>query len=59
MTFARERLALWLAWLVPLALFLATAYRDVGYWDTGEMDTVPYILGIAHPTGFPAYVLLG
>jgi len=59
LTFARERLALWLAWVLPAALFLATAYRDVGYWDTGEMDTVPYIMGIAHPTGFPAYVLLG
>ena len=23
------------------------------------MQTVPYILGIAHPSGFPAYVLLG
>lgn len=59
MTLARERLPLWLAWALPAALFLATAYRDVGYWDTGEMDTVPYLLGIAHPTGFPAYVLLG
>jgi len=23
------------------------------------MQTVPYILGIAHPTGFPGYTLLG
>lgn len=30
-----------------------------GFWDTGEMQTVPYIFGIAHPTGFPAFVLLG
>ncbi|MDQ2991820.1 MAG: DUF2723 domain-containing protein, partial [Candidatus Eremiobacteraeota bacterium] len=59
MTFARERLPLWLAWLLPFALFLASAYRDVGYWDTGEMDVVPYIAGIAHPTGFPAYIVLG
>lgn len=29
------------------------------YWDVGEMDTVPYILGIAHPPGFPLYTLLG
>jgi hypothetical protein len=59
LTFARERLPLLLAWLVPFALFLATAYRDVGYWDTGEMDVVPYIAGIAHPTGFPAYIIVG
>jgi Protein of unknown function (DUF2723) len=35
------------------------AQRYVQFWDVGEMQTVPYILGIAHPTGFPAYVLLG
>jgi hypothetical protein len=42
-----------------LLLFAATAYRDVTYWDVGEMDTVPWILGIAHPPGFPAYVMIG
>lgn len=56
---AARRTALWLAWLLPLALYVVTAHRSVGYWDTGEMDTVPWILGIAHPTGFPAYVLSG
>ncbi|HUN30014.1 MAG TPA: DUF2723 domain-containing protein, partial [Alphaproteobacteria bacterium] len=44
---------------VPLAVYLASAYRDVMYWDVGEMDTVPYILGIAHPPGFPLYTMLG
>jgi 4-amino-4-deoxy-L-arabinose transferase-like glycosyltransferase len=29
------------------------------YWDIGEMDTVPYILGIAHSPGYPLYTLLG
>lgn len=48
-----------LAWLVPLCIYTASARRDVWFWDTGEMDTVPWILGIAHPTGFPAYVVLG
>jgi hypothetical protein len=38
---------------------LATSQPDVGFWDTGEMETVPWILGIAHPTGFPAFVLGG
>jgi hypothetical protein len=27
--------------------------------DIAEAETVPYILGIAHPTGFPAFTLLG
>ena len=30
-----------------------------GTWDTAELQTVPYILGIAHPTGFPFYTLAG
>jgi hypothetical protein len=54
-----RRVALWLAWLLPFSIYLFSAYRDVGYWDVGEMDTVPWILGIAHPTGFPAFVLGG
>lgn len=48
-----------LAFLVPLAVYVASLERGVNYWDTGELQTVPYILGIAHPSGFPAYVLIG
>jgi 4-amino-4-deoxy-L-arabinose transferase-like glycosyltransferase len=48
-----------LAFLVPLALYVASLSPWVAFWDTGEMQTVPYILGIAHPTGFPAFVLIG
>lgn len=28
-------------------------------WDNAELQTVPYVLGIAHPTGFPLFVLIG
>jgi len=48
-----------LAFALPLAIYLASSYHDVMYWDAGEMDTVPYILGIAHPPGYPLYTLLG
>lgn len=59
LTFGRRGLPLLLSWLLPLAVYALGAHRDVWFWDTGEMDTVPWILGIAHPTGFPAYVILG
>jgi len=43
----------------PLALYTATLSPGVAFWDTGEMQTVPWILGIPHPTGFPLFVLGG
>ncbi len=47
------------AWLVPFGIYCASLNRSVGYWDTGEAQVVPWILGIAHPTGFPVYTLFG
>lgn len=47
------------AFVVPLVAFLSAAHPGVDFWDSGEMQTVPYILGIAHPTGFPTFTLLG
>jgi hypothetical protein len=44
---------------VPLAVYLASLRGDVSYWDTADLQTVPYILGIPYPTGFPGYVLIG
>lgn len=44
---------------VPMFAYAASASREPGSWDTAELQGVPYILGIAHPTGFPLYVLLG
>lgn len=31
----------------------------VGFWDTGEFQAVLPVMGTAHPTGYPTYVLLG
>ena len=30
----------------------------LGYWDTGEYQAVGPLLGTAHPTGFPTWVIL-
>jgi len=48
-----------LAFLVPFALYAFSISPNVGYWDTAEMQTVPWVLGIAHPTGFPVFVFAG
>ena len=39
------------AWLAMLP--------GVAFWDTGELQAVAPLMGTAHPTGFPTYVLLG
>lgn len=44
--------------LGALALYLATLLPDVGIWDTAEFQALGPVLGIAHPTGYPAYTLL-
>ena len=38
---------------------MASASHEPGSWDTAELQGVPFILGIAHPTGFPLFVLVG
>jgi hypothetical protein len=53
-------------WLPPLAVGIVAlvAARSalmpgLGFWDTAELQAVAPVLGTAHPTGFPTYVLLG
>jgi len=42
-----------------LILYLCALPPGLAWWDTGEYQTVPYIAGILHPTGFPAYTISG
>ena len=44
---------------VSLGLYAPTLMPGVDFWDTAEFQTVGPVLGIAHPTGFPTYTLLG
>lgn len=43
---------------MPLAIYAASLHGAVAYWDTGEAQTVPWIFGIMHPTGFPVFTIL-
>jgi hypothetical protein len=40
-------------------LYLFALPPGIDWWDTGEFQTVPYIAGILHPPGFPAYTIAG
>ena len=45
--------------LVALLVFRTTLLPGVHAWDTAEAQTVLPLMGTMHPTGFPAYVILG
>jgi hypothetical protein len=45
--------------LVTLGVYLRTLLPSVGEADTFEFQVVVPKLGVAHPTGYPLYVLLG
>jgi Protein of unknown function (DUF2723) len=37
----------------------AALLPGLGFWDTAELQAVAPLLGTAHPTGYPTYILLG
>ena len=43
---------------IALGLYMRTLLPGIAFGDWGEMQTVPHVLGVAHPTGYPTYVLL-
>ena len=51
------RLAPAVVFAVSLALYLRTLLPGMAFDDWGELQTVPHVLGIAHPTGYPTYIL--
>ena len=54
-----------LAWTVPvivgvvaLVVYARTLLPGIAFGDWGEMQTIPHVLGVAHPTGYPTYIML-
>jgi hypothetical protein len=45
--------------VISLWAIVPTLLPTVASWDTAEFQTVGPVLGTAHPTGYPAYVILG
>lgn len=48
-----------LAGLGTFIVYLRTLAPTVMWYDMGEFTTASYVLGIAHNTGYPLYILLG
>ncbi|MDO9392292.1 MAG: DUF2723 domain-containing protein [bacterium] len=59
MTSTRPRSGAWLVFFVVLAAYVLTAAPTIGPIDSGELSLAVNTLGIAHPTGYPLFTLLG
>jgi hypothetical protein len=44
--------------VVAFLVYLRTLMPGVAFGDWGEMATVPHVLGVAHPTGYPTYIVM-
>jgi 4-amino-4-deoxy-L-arabinose transferase-like glycosyltransferase len=56
---SRVDLAAWLAFLLPLSVYLLTACTTVYNLDSAEFSAAVHVLGIVRATGYPLYLLLG
>ncbi len=57
--FWNENMISFLLIAISFCVYLTTMCRSVGITDSGELATVTCALGIAHPTGYPLFTLLG
>lgn len=48
-----------LSFALPLIIYILTLAPDVYFTDSGELASVATTLGIAHPTGYPLFTLIG
>lgn len=45
--------------VLSLSVYILTLYPDLAFTDSGELAAVCCSLGIAHPTGYPLFTILG
>src|SRR5712692_5198416 len=55
----RSTLIGWAAASITLLVYCFTANPSVTFTDSGELSAVATTLGVAHPTGYPLFTILG
>ncbi|MGH7814724.1 MAG: protein O-mannosyl-transferase family [Candidatus Binataceae bacterium] len=48
-----------IAFAAAMLVYCHTMISGLCFLDNGEFQTVTYVLGIAHPTGYPLFVIVG
>lgn len=54
-----ENLIAGIVFLISIGIYRTTMCPTVSFTDSGELATVATTLGIAHPTGYPLWTLIG
>ncbi len=57
--YRKEWVAGGVVFIMPLTLYVLTLAPSVTFTDSGELAAVCTTLGVAHPTGYPLFVILG
>jgi len=55
----KEPVARLLSFIIPFTLYILTLAPSVAFTDSGELAAACATLGIAHPTGYPLFIVLG
>jgi hypothetical protein len=55
----KEPVARLLSFIIPFTLYILTLAPSVAFTDSGELAAACASLGVAHPTGYPLFVILG
>jgi len=55
----KEPVARALSFIIPFTLYVLTLAPSVAFTDSGELAAACATLGIAHPTGYPLFIVLG
>ncbi len=55
----KEPIARLFSFIIPFTLYTLTLAPSVAFTDSGELAAACATLGVAHPTGYPLFVILG
>ncbi len=55
----KEPIARLVSFIIPFTLYCLTLAPSVAFTDSGELAAACASLGVAHPTGYPLFVILG
>lgn len=53
-----KKLVPYFSFFIPFLVYVFTASTEVSFFDSGELISSAYTLGISHPPGYPLYIML-